>query len=188
MIIVPFIVELIFKNFIFALLGYLFLLLEFLICFLKVVINITGIVSSSPAVMLAPLHKTEPAEAKLALLARHVHTALVLLDQALTLGARLRVGFDPREVLAVCALLLLPDADHGAGGWQVVLVLAREAERVAAFAIDGVFYCVYCFFGHVLATFLRTPFDVLVLICHLLAMPIQILVSIVSPILMHFIT
>lgn len=188
MIIVPLVVELIFENFIFALFGYLFLLLEFLVRFLEVVVDVASIVASGATVVLAPLHEAEPAEAELALLAGHMHTALVLLDQALALGARLRVGFDPREVLAVSALLLLPDADHRAGGWQVVLVLAREAERVTTLAINGVLYCIYCFFRHVLATFLRTPLDILVLIGHLLAMPIQILMSIVGSILMHFIT
>ena len=188
MIIVPLVVELIFENFIFALFGYFFLLLELLVGLLKVVINVASIVASGPAVVLAPLHKTEPAEAELALLARHVHTPLVFLDQALALGARLRVGFDPGEVLAVAALLLLPDAHHRAGGWQVVLVLAREAERVTALAIHCVFYRVNSLFRHVFATFLRTPLDILVLIRHLLAMPIQILMPVVGSILVYLVT
>ena len=128
MIIVPLVVELIFENLVFTLFRNLLLLLEFLIGLLQVVINVAGVVSSRGATVLAPLGETKPAEAELALLTGHVHTALILLDQALALGARLGVGLDPGEVLAVTALLLLPDADHGAGSWQMVLELAGKAE------------------------------------------------------------
>jgi hypothetical protein len=171
MVVVSFVVELILEDLIFALLCDLLLLLELLIRFLEVVVDVARVVPSSGAVVLAPLHETEPAEAELAFLTSHVHTALVLLDETLALGTRLGVGLDPGEVLAVAALLLLPDANHGAGGWQMVFVLAGEAEGVAALAVDCILDRVHRLFSHVIAPFLRTPFDVLILICHLLAVP-----------------
>jgi hypothetical protein len=109
--------ELVLQYFVFALLSYLFLLLEFLVAFFEIVINVTRIVTASTTVMLAPFAKTKPAEAKLALLASHVHTALVLFNQACTLWTWLGIGLDPREILTITALLFFPDTHHGAGCW-----------------------------------------------------------------------
>ena len=64
--------------------------------------------------MLAPLCEAEPAEVELALLAGHVHTALVLLDQTRALWTRLGIGFDPSQILAVATLLFFPNPNHAA--------------------------------------------------------------------------
>lgn len=84
--------------------------------------------------MLLPRAEAQPAELVAALTARHVHAALVLLDRALALWARLRVGNDPREVLALGAVLYGPLPHSFAVDGAVSLVLAGEAERAAAFA------------------------------------------------------
>ena len=64
----------------------------------------------------------------------------------------------------------------------MVLVLTREAVGKPAFALDCVFESVYCFLSHIIASFLRTPFDIFVLICHLLAVPVQIFFTVVDTI------
>ena len=123
--------------------------------------------------MLAPLTETEPAELVLTLLASHMHTSLVLLDETLALWTRLGIGLDPSQVLAI-TLLFFPYFNHGTSCWQVVLIFTRKAERVPAFAVHDIFERVNSFFCHVVAAFLRAPLDVLVLIGHLLTMPVQI--------------
>ena len=187
MIIISFVVELVLEDFVLALLRYFLLLFEFLVGFFKVVVNVTGVVPASAAVVLAPLGKAKPTEAVLALLASHMHAALVLLDQTRAFRARFRVGLNPGKILAITALLLLPDAHHGASRRQVILILTREAERIATFTINSVFNRVNCFFCHVLTPFGWAPLDVFVLIGHLLAVPVEIFLPIVGSILVNFV-
>lgn len=182
MIIIPFIVKLIFQNLIFWLFGYFLSFLEFLIALFQVIIDITRIVPSSGASMLAPLLEAEPAKVVVAFLTLHVHTPLIFLDQAGAFGTRLGVSFYPSNVFAITALFFHPDFDHGAGWWKMVLVLTREAVGKLAFALDCVFESVYCFLSHIIASFLRTPFYIFVLICHLLAVPVQIFFTVVDTI------
>jgi hypothetical protein len=84
--------------------------------------------------VLAPRCEAEPTELMAALAARHVHAALILLDRALALGARLGVGDDPREVLALSTVLDVPLFHRLAVHRPVSLLLACEAERPTAFA------------------------------------------------------
>lgn len=62
---------------------------------------VAGVKAPCSLAVLTPGSLAEPAELVLALRARHVHAAVVLLDGALALGARLRVGHDPRQVFAL---------------------------------------------------------------------------------------
>lgn len=127
MVIEPLVMELVLQYFVFALLCNLFLLLEFIVVLLEIIVDVASIVPTSGASMLFPIGEAEPTEFMATLLARHVHTALVLFNEARTLGARLRVGLDPSDILAIAALLLLPDLDHGASRWKVILIFAGKA-------------------------------------------------------------
>lgn len=57
------------------------------------------VVTPSPVAVLCPGRQAQPAELVAALRACHVHAALVLLNRPLALGACLRVGQDPVQIL-----------------------------------------------------------------------------------------
>jgi hypothetical protein len=65
--------------------------------------------------MLAPLCEAEPTKVELAVLASHVHTTLILLDETRALGTRFGIGFDPSQILAIATLLFFPDSNHCTG-------------------------------------------------------------------------
>jgi hypothetical protein len=102
---------------------------------------------------------------------------LVFLDQTRALGTRLSVRFYPSQILAIAALLFFPDCDHGTSRGQMVFIFTRKAEGVSAFTIHNIIERVNSFFGHKIASFLRAPLYVLVLISHLFAVPVQILLT-----------
>ncbi len=65
--------------------------------------------------MFFPRHQAQPAEVEAAspglVVAGHVIAALILLDGLLALGALLRVGHDPRDVLGLRCILNVPGFD-----------------------------------------------------------------------------
>src|SRR5262245_54016248 len=69
---------------------------------------ITLVLATSKYPRRSRLTHADPAELVLALLARHVVAAAVLLDRALALAALLRVALDPVRRLAVVPALLQP--------------------------------------------------------------------------------
>ena len=71
----------------------LFLRFKLLIIFLKVLINITSVVSTGARRVFAPLGETKPAETMITFLASHVHATLVFLNQARAFWARFGVSF-----------------------------------------------------------------------------------------------
>ena len=84
----------------------------------------------APTLSLTHAH---PAELVLALLARHMVAAPVLLDRALALAALLRVALDPVRRLAVVAALLQPHLRDRTHDRPMVRVnRAAEAENVRA--------------------------------------------------------
>lgn len=84
--------------------------------------------------VLRPRTFAQPAELVPAVLARHVHAALVLLDGDLALGALLRVLRDPERVYLVPARLLVPFCLFVAACGQVRLCTAVEALSEVALA------------------------------------------------------
>ena len=71
---------------------------KLLIVFLKIFINVTSIVSTSARRMFAPLGEAKPAEAVMALLAGHVHTALIFLNETGAFGTRFAISFQPCNI------------------------------------------------------------------------------------------
>jgi hypothetical protein len=137
--------------------------------------------------MLCPIGEAQPAKMVQTLLAGHMHTTLVLFYQALAFGTRLGICLHPYDILAIIALLFYPDTHHRTSRWQMVLVFTSKAVGVSTLAVHCVFYCINCFFGQIIAAFVRTPLDILVVVGHLPTMPTQILFSIVLSVFMFLV-
>jgi hypothetical protein len=101
MINISLIMKLILEDIIFAQFG------NFILLFMAIV-YITGF-------MLAPICEAEPTKFKMAVLASHVHTTVILLDETRALGTRFGIGFYPSQILAIVTLLFFPDSNHCTG-------------------------------------------------------------------------
>ena len=83
--------------------------------------------------------------------------------------------------------LLQPQFDLVTAGWQMVLVTTFKAKDLAAFAVDNVFGCEVRSLDYKVAFFIWTPFDVLVVVRELLAVPELIFLEVIDAILVNFI-
>ena len=102
-------------------------------------------------------------------------TALVLLYAAAALGARLRVGLDPAQVLAVALLFFEPEVNMIAGRRNVSLLSACDALRSATGALDRVKDAVIADLNQIIALLVGTPLDIFAVVCELTTMPSHIL-------------
>ena len=93
----------------------------------SLLVAVAFVVPARAVPVLRPRTFAQPAELVPAVLARHVHAALVLLDGDLALGALLRVLRDPERVYLVPARLLVPLRLFVAACGQVRLRTAVEA-------------------------------------------------------------
>ena len=109
--------------------------------------------------MHGPLGEAEPAELELALLADHPIAAGRLLDVSLTVGTRLGVCLDPRQVVFVGLLFLLPHDDLRAVGRLVVLIATSDAKGLPALADYRVIVVKLAQLNQLVAALLRTPLD-----------------------------
>jgi hypothetical protein len=107
----------------------------------------------------------------MAFLASHMHTALVLFNQTGTFWTRFAISFQPRDIFWITAFFFLPDFDLITCWWQVILVFTIETEGITAFTFGRLPLNKVRLLNNVIASFLRTPFHILVLICHLFTMP-----------------
>jgi len=91
----------------------------------------------STGLMVFVVAKTQPTKLMSALVARHVHAPLILLDCCLALGARLTIHFQPLRCLLFARLQpVFPLFECFAVQGLVGLLLTREAEVVATFTED----------------------------------------------------
>jgi hypothetical protein len=103
---------------------------------LELLVLVAVVVAARLLPVLRPRAEAHPAEVVVADPARHVVAALALLNRLLTLGAVLRVGHDPRDVLRLGRVFQLPLFTVIARGGAVGLLPALPAERAAALAQD----------------------------------------------------
>ena len=116
--------------------------------------------------MLLPVSHADPAELIAALGARHVVAALILLDILLALRTGLSVCCDPGDVFRLSTSLLIPCFSCRAIAGLVGEISTDEAEHSSTLAGDIVQHATIVASFHAKLTLdVRTPFNVLILIC-----------------------
>lgn len=156
-----------------VLLG-LFALREGRVILLALLVEVARVVAAGLRTVLLPWREAQPAEVVLAFLAVHMVTALVLLDVGAALGARLGVGLDPAQVLAVTLLFLQPKVHVVAGRWHMGLLSALDALRRATVALHRVQHAVVADLHKLIAFLVRAPLDIFAIVRELTAMPCHV--------------
>ena len=127
--------------------------------------------------MFAPVPKTKPTVVVITGSARHVHAPFVLLGQSFALGTGFSVGLQPQSILSVTAsLLLFPLFDLKTVGRPVVLLVALDAKGITTSANNTV-PCdeEVSYRYNILASFLRTPLNVFIILSISLYDPVVVL-------------
>lgn len=146
---------------------------------LHLLILITVIVPTRALPMLLPISQTQPTKLMPTQLTSHMVTSLVLFNRLLTLGAALRIGQDPVNVLTFIRIFYPPGMSLLTGARLMRLVSALEAVPVAALA-QNVRNTHILVLHAVVAPLKGTPSHILVIVSKGLTRPLSVSHKVIS--------
>lgn len=179
MIIVSLIVKNVSLKLIFAVFNDSLFVLKIFVGLFHFFINLACIVASGFGSVKLPFGQTQPAKIMIAFSTSHVHAPLVFFNVGVALWTGFTIGLDPSQIFRIILFFFNPELNKTALSGQMILLATFEAKSVAAPAFHNVVVAVFAFFDDVVASFLRTPLDILVVICKLFTVPGQVLLIVI---------
>lgn len=109
-----------------------------------------------------------------------MHTPLILFYIRVTLWTWFTISFYPGEVLRIRLFLFIPLFYLFTRSWLMFFVLTFETETITTFAYYHIFFSEIILFYDVIASFSWAPLYFSIMICELLAMPLQVFLPIIE--------